>query len=356
MKKINVAIIGQGRSGRDIHGKYFRSEANENFVVTDVVDYDKERRERAEKEYPGCRVWDSYKALYGRDDIDVVVNSSYSDEHFEVTRDLLENGFNVIVEKPFARTKFECDTLIRLAKENKVMLAVFQQTFFAPFYNFAKDVIKSGKLGDIMQVDITYSGFSRRWDWQTLQKRVGGNIYNTGPHPIGLALGFLDFDDNARVAFSKLETVMISGDSDGYSKIILTAPDKPVVDIEINSNDAYPAANVKILGSKGTLKTTIGEYEMKYIKYGENPEKPALSNFIKKEDGLPAYCSEKLITHEESGEHEGDAFEFSTKAYYDMIYKRLVNDEPLTVTPEHASKIISVIETAHAQNPLPVKF
>ena len=26
MKKLNVAIIGQGRSGRDIHGAFFKSE------------------------------------------------------------------------------------------------------------------------------------------------------------------------------------------------------------------------------------------------------------------------------------------------------------------------------------------
>ena len=28
MKKLNVAIIGQGRSGKNIHGKYFRGETN----------------------------------------------------------------------------------------------------------------------------------------------------------------------------------------------------------------------------------------------------------------------------------------------------------------------------------------
>ena len=28
MKKLNVAIIGQGRSGRDIHGSYFLSDAS----------------------------------------------------------------------------------------------------------------------------------------------------------------------------------------------------------------------------------------------------------------------------------------------------------------------------------------
>ena len=33
MKKLNVAIIGQGRSGRDIHGAFFKSEFNENFNI-----------------------------------------------------------------------------------------------------------------------------------------------------------------------------------------------------------------------------------------------------------------------------------------------------------------------------------
>ena len=38
MKKLNVAIIGQGRSGRDIHGAFFKSEFNEKFNVIAVVE------------------------------------------------------------------------------------------------------------------------------------------------------------------------------------------------------------------------------------------------------------------------------------------------------------------------------
>ena len=37
-KTLNVAIIGQGRSGRDIHGAYFKSAANEHYRVVAVVD------------------------------------------------------------------------------------------------------------------------------------------------------------------------------------------------------------------------------------------------------------------------------------------------------------------------------
>ncbi|MBR2452904.1 MAG: Gfo/Idh/MocA family oxidoreductase, partial [Clostridia bacterium] len=92
MKKLNLAIIGQGRSGRDIHGKFLKSENNTMFNIVAVVERDPQRRERALEEYPGCEVFESYTELYGRKDIDLVTNASYSREHFEVTKDLIENG------------------------------------------------------------------------------------------------------------------------------------------------------------------------------------------------------------------------------------------------------------------------
>ena len=47
MKRLNVAIIGQGRSGRDIHGHFFKSENNKAFDVVAVVERDARRRNRA---------------------------------------------------------------------------------------------------------------------------------------------------------------------------------------------------------------------------------------------------------------------------------------------------------------------
>ena len=127
---INVAIIGQGRSGRDIHGKYFKSEYDTNYKVVAVVEKDEQRRVRAEEEYPGCKSYENYSELYGRDDIDLVVNATYSDEHYSVTKDLLENGFNVLVEKPMARNRYECDNLIRIAKEKTLYLQYFSSLCF----------------------------------------------------------------------------------------------------------------------------------------------------------------------------------------------------------------------------------
>lgn len=356
MEKLKIAIIGQGRSGRNIHGAFFKKEENIYCQVVAVVERDPERRQRAVEEYPGCVAYEDYRELFARDDLDLVVNASFSHEHYPVTKDLLAHGKNVVVEKPMGRTYFECCDLIKTAKENNVTLAVFQQSLLAPYYAVPKAVVDSGKIGQLKQVSIRFNGFSRRWDWQTTQAFLGGSVYNTGPHPIGFGLDILGFDPEARVAFSKLDLALTSGDAEDYAKIILTAPGKPVVDIEISSMDAYSNFQIKFQGTLGTLQTTAKGYTVKYLVPGENPEQPLIQTPLKNEEGLPIYCGEKLITHEETEEYNGTAFDVAVRDFYKMVYNKLTKNEPMAVTPEMAAQVINVIETVHGQNPLPVKY
>ena len=356
MKKMRIAIIGQGRSGRDIHGKFFKSEANDFCEVVCVVEEDEYRRNKAADEYK-CDVCVDYKELFARNDIDLVVNASYSQQHYEISKDLLQHGFNILSEKPFGRTYYECMDLDRVAKENNVLVSAFHQSLYNPTHMKIKEIIKSGKLGEVFQINMKYSGFARRWDWQTLQACCAGGVYNTGPHPIGQALDLVDWAD-VKVAFSSLGRILTSGDSDDYAKIILQSPDKTVIDIEVNSADAYANDyNFKIFGSKGTLIAKDGKYEMKYIEdFSVYPERPVANRFISKEDGSPAYCSEKLEFTEEGDTISGSSFTTAVCMYYQMMYRSIIEGAPLEITPEMAAKAIAVIEVCHAQNPLSVKF
>lgn len=356
MRKINVAVIGQGRSGRNIHGKFYLSDANDVVEVGYVVDADEHRRALAKEAFPNAVILSDYRELFTYKDIDLIVNASYSEMHYSISLDCLEHGYNVLTEKPFGRNRFECKHLMKTAKEKGVVLAVFHNTQTAPFYLHALEVARSGKIGELKQISIFYNGFSRRWDWQTLQKRLAGSVYNTGPHPIAMALGFLDFDQNTRVAFSKLDTALTSGDADDYAKIILETPNKPVVDLEINSTDAFSDFNIKLQGTSGTFKSTPKAYKMKYIVDGENPERPVQENFIHDEHWGPIYCSEKLNFHEEEGTYNGDAFNVGTKAIYESVRRAILEGAPLTVTCEMAMEVVGVMETVHAQNPLPMKY
>lgn len=357
MKKLNVAIIGQGRSGRQIHGAFFLSENNTKFNVRYVVDKDDNRRQKALEAFKGCEVLKNYTELFDKKDVDLVVNASYSKDHYPISKDLLAHGYNVLCEKPFCANEKQCMDLIKTAKKNGTKLFVFQQTFYAPFYAHMKEIIENKLLGDVLQVNIRYSGFSRRWDWQTLQKMLGGNSYNTGPHPYGVAIGLLDFSKKIKIVYSSLKhTEMSAGDYDDYVKVILTAPGKPLIDIEINNQDAYSPFNYKVIGTRGTYKTNICSYEMKYIVPGENIERTPVEDTLEDENHDPIYCGEKLITHEEKNDYSGTAFDVGTHMIYENIYDVLVNGKELFITPEKAMMTTKLINALHKANPIEKKF
>lgn len=357
MKKMRVAVIGQGRSGRNIHGKFLRSEDNDFCEVVCVAETDEARRACAAVEY-GCETVADYRELFNRKDIDIVVNASYSQMHYPITKELLTHGLNVLSEKPFARSYYECMDLILTAKKHGVVVTAFHQSLYNPAFLKVKEIIAGGKLGDVLQINLKYSGFARRWDWQTLQCCCAGGVYNTGPHPIGQALDLLGWDQNTKVAFSSLGTVLTSGDGDDYGKIILSAPGKPVVDIEVISADAFAGDYVfKIYGSKGTLLATNSSYKLKYVAdFSAYPERPVIREPLSGPDGKPVYCSEKLTFTEEEGDITGSSFNVAVKDFYQMLYHTVMFGQALAITPEHAAQVIAVIEACHAQNPLPVKF
>ena len=152
------------------------------------------------------------------------------------------------------------------------------------------------------------------------------------------------------------DAAFAADDSDDFAKILITAPNKPIVDIEITNVDAYSNYNVKIIGTKGTFKAKPEAYEMTYIVDGENPDRPVIETFLQNEAGNPVYCSENLIKHQEAEAFNGTAFDVGTAKLYEQLYFKIAEGKPMTVTPEMAAAVISVIETVHAANPLPLKF
>ncbi len=356
MKKMRVAIIGQGRSGRNIHGKFFLDPVNDFIEVVAVVESDKQRRDWAKEDFK-CDVYSDYTELFERDDIDVVINASYSEMHYPITKDLLMHKFNVLVEKPFSRTIYECNDLIKTAKENGVIVTAFHQTLFTPNFLKVKEIIASGIIGDVYQVNLKYSGFARRWDWQTLQYKCAGSVYNSGPHPVGQALDLLGWDKDTRLEFSALSRNLTSGDANDCGKMILTAPGKPFMDIEINAVDAFGSDFViKVFGKYGTLLMNHNKYQLKYIDPTKLDEKPVIKESLRDPEGKPMYCGEKLDIITVEDEVQGDAFHDAVNSFYRQLYGAIMEGKDLIVTPEKAAMVINYIEQVHADNPLSVEF
>ena len=218
MKKIKVGIIGQGRSGHNIHVSSL-SQMSEMFEIAAVCDVIEERTRDA-KENHGAAAYTDYRELLKRDDLDLVVNSSPSHLHVPITREAFEAGRNVLCEKPLARRASEVDELIELAKSKGRFFAVYQQSRFAPYFQQVRRVADSGVLGRVVMIKISFSGFARRWDWQTLQEYNGGNLLNTGPHPLDQALQLFGPDRMPRVHCT-MDRATTLGDAERLSKELL---------------------------------------------------------------------------------------------------------------------------------------
>jgi len=345
---IRVAVLGQGRSGLDIHCNWFQRSPSKYKIVA-ISDILKDRRERAEQELK-CDAYADYKELLAREDIELVVNSLPSHLHPQGSIDALNAGHNVICEKPLGWSVAEVNRMIRTAKKAGKILAPFQQSRNAPHFQKILQVIDSGVLGRIVQINVSYSGFARRWDWQTLQEFKAGNLLNTGPHPMDQVMRLLDFKKPKDILCT-MDRANTYGDAEDHVKIILRTAGKPDIDVEISSCAMYPRPMFSVYGTQGGLTGGPSALEWKYFV----PKKAPKQKLVREPLPGPSYCREDLPYVEKSWEpnkQQKNSFGYMSKCYYDYMYKVLREGAPLTITPEQVRVQIGVIEECHRQNPL----
>jgi predicted dehydrogenase len=350
MSVLRVAILGQGRSGRDIHGAHLSKDA-ERYRIVAVADPLEERRLRAQAEY-GCETCADHRSLLERDDLDLVVNAAPSRFHVPLTLQFLEAGFNVLCDKPLAARVADVDRLIAASAASGKLLAIFQQSRYSPAFLQLRRVLDSGVLGEIVQVSITYSGFSRRYDWQTLTAEMGGNLLNTGPHALDQALQLFGAEEMPQVTCFMRRAVTY-GDAEDHVLLILSGEGRPLLHLEISSCCKYPGSTYDVYGTQGGLTGDTRRLEWQYFDPATAPALRLITTPIQKPDGTPAYCSDSLEWQREewSAPAGPGQFETMSAAFYSMLYRALTEGAPLEITPQQVRQQIAVIEAAQRQNP-----
>lgn len=356
MKKLNVAVIGYGRSGWGIHCLFFSSKDNDICNVVAIAELDPKRREAAKADW-GCDVYEDYREFFKRKDIDLIVNASYSQMHYPVTLDCLNHGFNVLCEKPIAKKAEQVQELIDAAKKNNVVFTIFQQSRLAEYYIKMEEIMKSGILGDIKLVRGRWSGFGRRYDWQTLIACDAGAMRNTGPHPFEQCIWMSGTDDMPKHIYSKLNIYNSVGDAEDYVFAIMEYDKGPRFEIEINPSDPYNDGwFYRVYGDRGAMRVSAKKIEYQYYLESECPQPILDKKSLHNENGDPAYCSDRIIWHKETLELTGDAFAYGTSGYYHRLYDHMVNGADLFIKPEHIKTEIAIFEEIERQNPLEQKF
>jgi len=117
-RKIKVGVVGIGHLGNYHLQKYQKLENCEIVAVSDTI---AEKAGKAADVYK-CAAFEDFRGMIGK--VDAVSIAVPTSDHFEVVRDFLAAGVDVLIEKPICTTLEEVDELIALARAKKLVLQV----------------------------------------------------------------------------------------------------------------------------------------------------------------------------------------------------------------------------------------
>lgn len=168
-EQLVVGVIGVGGMGFGMHIRN-KFVGDDRFAVAAVCDVDRMRRERAGKyllDKTGKRpsVYDDFRRLIDRKDIDAVLIATPDHWHTLVAIAAMEAGKDVYCEKPLTLTVAEGKAMVATARRYGTVFQVgSQQRSNRPFQQ-ACELVRNGKIGKLIRIDtVLHPVESKPWE------------------------------------------------------------------------------------------------------------------------------------------------------------------------------------------------
>lgn len=176
---ITVAYIGFGVSIREYHIPYV--ENREDIKVKYVYRREEDIPQFAEYEpyYPEIIFTTDLEQVLQDTEVDLVAVGAPDRFHVPYAKRILNAGKHALVEKPFAPTAEEALEVFTLAEEKGLICMPNQNRRFDADFLALKEVISSGKLGQLVRLESHYDYFKTNGWYDHL-----GTLYNLGVHTV----------------------------------------------------------------------------------------------------------------------------------------------------------------------------
>jgi scyllo-inositol 2-dehydrogenase (NADP+) len=338
--RINVGIVGLGRSGWNIHAAGLAE--LDRYRVVATADPMAERSAEAAQKF-GCATYASPEELIGDNSVELVVVATPSHTHVPLAVSSLEAGKHVLVEKPLAQSTAEVDAMIAAAEKADRVLTCFHNRRFDPEFLAIQEVIASGRLGDVVSIRCAVHRFMRRKDWQTLRRLGGGELPNTASHFLDQVLQLMD--DGPVELFADLRHTVSAGDAEDHVKLCLKGETGPTIDLESSSVVAIPQSGWLISGTAGGLTSDGSQLTVRWLD-------PAGLADIEPDEGVAAgrrYGSDEQIAWSEEVIDLAPPNGERTLHYYRRLAETLRDGAELFVTPQSVRRQIEIMERAREQ-------
>lgn len=272
-KIISIGIIGCGDRGKGL-GSVINNMPEE-FQLKSVCDVLPFRLEQAKilDKYNNIRYEKDYRKLLDDKTIDAVIIATPLYNHYEIAVAAIKAGKHVYLEKTMTYNAKQALELVSLKKENpNLVLQVGHQYRYIPLYFKVKQMIDSGYLGKVTQIDCRWdrnanwrrtvpAGYTdQQINWRMYKEYSGGLpaellshqvdfinwAFNTHPDEI-LGTGGVDFYKDGRETFDNVQTILRYNKEGMIGNFGATCA---------NEKDGYL---FKLKGTKGTVELLMDE-------------------------------------------------------------------------------------------------
>lgn len=164
----SIGIVGVGYWGPN-YARILSTIDSVNFSW--CADLNAQALSRMKKTYPTVKTTTSITDLLRDDSLDAVIIVTPAQTHFDLVKQFLLAGKDVLVEKPITTTASQGDELVALAKKHKRILMVDHTFVFNRSVQTLKTAIEEGKLGKLLYAHGQYNALgpirydvSAMWD------------------------------------------------------------------------------------------------------------------------------------------------------------------------------------------------
>ncbi len=152
-KPVTAIILGAGH--RAMAYADFSLAHPDLLKIVGVADLDEYRRKMVQEKFGFSEefCFESAEALAKAPKFaDAVINGTMDEQHVETSIPLLEKGYDMLLEKPFAVNDEEMERLLEVVKKHNNKVMICHVLRYTPFYSTIKEKLISGAIGEVINI------------------------------------------------------------------------------------------------------------------------------------------------------------------------------------------------------------
>jgi predicted dehydrogenase len=322
-------------SGKLFHAPFIH--AHPGYELSAIVE--RTKNESREK-YPASKLYRSINELIADDNLDLIIVNTPTYTHYEYTKQALEAGKQLLVEKPFMMTVKQAEEIAALAEKKKVLLSVYQNRRYDGDYLAVKNVLQQNLLGELREVEIRYDRYRPTYGGKPHKEGDlpgAGIIYDLSPHLVDQALQLFGWPKALFADVWKMRQDVVAPD---YFEILLYYDNLRVrlkaTCIARESNWAYT-----LHGMSGSFLQQRSDMQEQQL---QNNVAPSLTSWCPppaEPDGILHTTINEQLVRKQTTSSPGNYM-----GYFDDLYKALTGQAKNPVPAEDGVKTIRIIEAA----------